>query len=455
MFKVIPQNHQPPKTNKPLLEVREILWGNTLTHVRHYKPPKSLSIGADKKCDFISRYETIEHDKFYFIKSDKDNRIFLSFTKNMSGVVYFNSDKSSFKALIDDEFHNSAHENEVEIPFKPGMAALYRFGNMQYYIRFVDGEKLSRQPFYKQVEYTINTIMLILLMAYGAMVGYIHSMPEPEIADIIDAEDRRVYVYIKDFLTKIKPPEPKKEVKQYATFKPAHVGAKGKKGKTKSKLDKAKGTAKTKRQKELEVSEAGLLVIGKTPEYLEKFFGGGMEKLNKHLGQLTGYEGAHQRGTEGFGTRGAGHGGDGPSLGLGDGLGTKGLYGKDGGAAIDAGNSNRKIEVTDINTVPDKVIGTMDKADIARVMQKHFSQIKYCYQRELNKDHGLYGKISVSFVIVKDGTVKSSVIKTSTMKNRNVEKCVTRVIKRIVFPEPKGDGQVHVSYPFVFNSEGL
>ena len=79
------------------------------------------------------------------------------------------------------------------------------------------------------------------------------------------------------------------------------------------------------------------------------------------------------------------------------------------------------------------------------------AQLRYCYQRELTKNPNLGGKITVKFVIAKDGTVSSATTKTSTMNNPAVESCINGRFMKFQFPEPKGGGIVIVSYPFIFS----
>ena len=95
-------------------------------------------------------------------------------------------------------------------------------------------------------------------------------------------------------------------------------------------------------------------------------------------------------------------------------------------------------------------MGALDKSLIDRVIKRHMNQIKYCYQRELTKNPNLGGKITVKFVIAKDGSVSKASTKTSTMGNKAVESCINRRFHRFKFPEPKGGGIVIVSYPFIF-----
>lgn len=97
------------------------------------------------------------------------------------------------------------------------------------------------------------------------------------------------------------------------------------------------------------------------------------------------------------------------------------------------------------------IVGTLDKADIEAVIKRNMNQLRYCYQRELTRDASLSGKITVKFVIAKDGTVSSATTRSTTMANKAVEDCLNGRFLKFQFPEPAGGGIVIVSYPFVFS----
>lgn len=96
------------------------------------------------------------------------------------------------------------------------------------------------------------------------------------------------------------------------------------------------------------------------------------------------------------------------------------------------------------------LMGGIDKSAIDAVIKRHMSQIRYCYQRELTKTPSLSGKISVKFIIAKDGSVSSSTVANSSMGSPAVESCVTGRFLRMQFPELRGGGIAVVKYPFVF-----
>ncbi len=145
------------------------------------------------------------------------------------------------------------------------------------------------------------------------------------------------------------------------------------------------------------------------------------------------------RGGGGFGWGGAGRDG----FGLGSG------YGRSPGAL-----SQRSRQTPRVVAGRPLVQGSLDKEIIRRVVRRHRREVRYCYEQELIKDPYLQGKVTVSFVIQTSGRVTSSVVKSSTLRNNRVERCVVGKIRRWVFPEPKGGGLVRVTYPFVFAHGG-
>ena len=97
--------------------------------------------------------------------------------------------------------------------------------------------------------------------------------------------------------------------------------------------------------------------------------------------------------------------------------------------------------------------GTIDRDAIRRVVQANIKQIKACYERALNKDPGLYGKISIQWTIGPGGRVLEASTKTTTMNSPEVENCAVNRLKTWKFPEPPADQVAVVSYPFVFQAQ--
>jgi hypothetical protein len=138
-----------------------------------------------------------------------------------------------------------------------------------------------------------------------------------------------------------------------------------------------------------------------------------------------------------LGTQGRGGGGEGSDYGSGvGGLGKK---------------SDRDINISAGQPV---IMGSLDKELIRRVIEAHKAQIRYCYEKELVRSPGLFGKVEMEWTIGADGLVKDSKPKASTMNNAEVERCIAAKIRTWEFPKPKGGGVVIVRYPFVLKTAG-
>jgi hypothetical protein len=249
-------------------------------------------------------------------------------------------------------------------------------------------------------------------------------------------------------------PQPKKEAN-----KDAGEGAKAKKeegkvGKKDAKMKQAKGNKVEMQQQQLDkeiAEQAGVLGAMRDGAADNVFGSSAMSSdLAGGIGGLIGAKGT-QVGSGGLGARGGGIGGGGSAEGLG-GLGTKGRGSGASGYGSGGGEFGKKSEggISSIGGDP-IILGALDKSLIDAVIKRHMNQIRYCYQRELTKNPNLGGKITIKFVIAKDGSVSKSDVKSSSMGNGAVEGCIADRFLKFQFPEPKGGGIVIVSYPFIFS----
>jgi hypothetical protein len=99
-------------------------------------------------------------------------------------------------------------------------------------------------------------------------------------------------------------------------------------------------------------------------------------------------------------------------------------------------------------------VGSLDKEVIRQVIRHKISEIRSCYERALDRNHSLLGRISVLFKIEPNGRIVASGIQSSTMNSDELEECVGHAVCNWEFPRPFGGGMVIVSYPFNFTSGG-
>jgi hypothetical protein len=96
-------------------------------------------------------------------------------------------------------------------------------------------------------------------------------------------------------------------------------------------------------------------------------------------------------------------------------------------------------------------LGYCQKRDIERVMKSRRGAFKFCYQRSLQMNPSLTGKIVTRFRINDEGSVTNAIVLSNTMDDRNVPKCLISNVKKLKFPRPQG-GQCEVRWPFNFQS---
>jgi hypothetical protein len=96
-------------------------------------------------------------------------------------------------------------------------------------------------------------------------------------------------------------------------------------------------------------------------------------------------------------------------------------------------------------------LGALGKPLIDAVIKNHMDAITLCYQYALKRQPDNQGKVVVKFIIAPDGTVWRAEMKSTTMTHPDAEydQCMVELFLGMKFPEPKGDGIVIVSYPFI------
>lgn len=99
------------------------------------------------------------------------------------------------------------------------------------------------------------------------------------------------------------------------------------------------------------------------------------------------------------------------------------------------------------------ILGGMDKGAIDAVIRRHTPEIEACWRNALVYEPTLAGRVTIRFVVVKDGTVSTAGVKQTTFPAGRVEQCLIESFVGYRFPEPKGGGLVIVAWPLVFAPE--
>jgi hypothetical protein len=370
-----------------------------------------------------------------------------------TGFVDIGEDRHSFQELIESGKARPSGSGTYEVDIDDGTRMVADLGHVIFFGQMVHPGKKVVAGLAADLDYPFIGIMSFMTFVFLMLLVVLWTTPPAPDTGVVDIPDRFVDLVIDK-------PEPEQPKDNKPEANPdAGEGAKAKKeegkvGKKDAKMKKAKGNKVElqKKQVDKEIAEnAGVLGALRDGSELDGVFGSSnlSSDLAGGIGGVIGAKGI-QVGSGGLGSRGSGLGGGGSADGLG-GLGTKGRgsgrsgYGSGGGSFGKKGTGGLgKIGGDPI------ILGALDKSLIDAVIKRHMNQIRYCYQRELTKNPNLGGKITVKFVIAKDGSVSKASIKSSSMGSKSVEGCITSRFMRFKFPEPKGGGIVIVSYPFIF-----
>ncbi len=157
------------------------------------------------------------------------------------------------------------------------------------------------------------------------------------------------------------------------------------------------------------------------------------------------------RGVGGLGVRGTGRGGGGDGPGRVHGVGSIDT-GSGRGQGASLGDRGERVREPRVSRGRPQANGYCAREDIERVVRRHTRGIQYCYERELQNDSELSGRVTLNWTIDLDGRVQSASVTENSMGSRNVESCILAEARRMRFAEPDG-GMCVVSFPFTFRSE--
>lgn len=137
------------------------------------------------------------------------------------------------------------------------------------------------------------------------------------------------------------------------------------------------------------------------------------------------------------------------------GIGTKGAGGGAGGYGNTLIGSGEGRSLSKVALSQEMVLeGGLDRAVIQATIAKYLSQIRACYEEQLQANPGLAGQVTMDFVIGGQGDVTTAKVGRSTLGNSAAENCIATRMRSWVFPKPVGGVNVKVNYPFLLRPAG-
>ena len=96
----------------------------------------------------------------------------------------------------------------------------------------------------------------------------------------------------------------------------------------------------------------------------------------------------------------------------------------------------------------------LTKDEVGKVIHRHLSEVRYCYEASILREPDLEGKLVLGFTINGSGKVKIAEVRTSTVTDSKLDDCIVRRLVAWRFPQTKGGIDVGVTYPFIFKTLG-
>jgi hypothetical protein len=176
-------------------------------------------------------------------------------------------------------------------------------------------------------------------------------------------------------------------------------------------------------------------------------------------GNMWGNDIGEAFGAGGLGLSGIGEGGGGRGEGIG--LGSIGTIGHGAGTGTGQGfgsghgrlGGSHRTKPPQVRMGATQVSGRLPPEVIQRIVRQNFGRFRLCYENGLRNNPNLTGRVSVRFVIGRDGAVSQVANGGSDMPDGGVVGCVVRAFYGLSFPQPEG-GIVTVTYPIMFSPGG-
>ncbi len=445
----------PPALKKKVLRVVVQCFGWVIED-RFFSPGTCITVGGGKKNTF--RIPTRDLPELHpLIEYGTDNSIRLTLNKHFSGVIQA---EDRLKTLSD--FMEGPQQPLSVVTLKSGSRGCLEHGTILIYFEEIpDPEKVSPVPIFKTMadpyfarwfflSLLLHLLLLLLVLMWPVKPQEVtlEQLPEPFRKIIVEPQQIKPYKP-GIFSTGLKAGAMGQEGEGERA-----PGPEGKRGRG------VPGAGR--RVSSRDITRTGVLDVfsrsGKN-NYLSSLIGGGSGipgDINHAFDRAARYGLPGERELRsGKGLQGSGTGGGGRTESIGQGLGTKGKGGGAKGTGLADFGTGRSDTLVSASIDEEEVfiMGNIPKEVIAKIIEDHMGAIRYCYQRQLQVQPNLRGKITANFVIGLEGRVTSTQVKKSTMGSPPVEGCVLDVIRRLIFPKP-GGGVVEVSYPFNFRVAG-
>jgi outer membrane biosynthesis protein TonB len=465
-----------------------VLWGTNVLHVSHLTPPRNFYVGEEQgknfSCDFFIPAEKLGTTRMPVVLGDRTS-LNLVIPQGAKGFIEI---PGQGRMTLDEARQKAQPCAEVsgaqQIALPGGAKARVELQTFVFQVAAVNAGKPLKHGVGAGLEWAIFMYFgLSLLAVSGFVAAMAFFVPPLGLTDDEDINKDQMYLIQQYLKSAAEREQEEKETEQVtddkADNKEGGTGtrAKGEEGS----MGKQTSHAKNKRyavqgpkdnpdphiarqaalREAQEFGMIGLLNTGAAgdPNAPTAPWGRdtslGMDDMSAR-GNMWGDEIGDAFGAGGLGLSGIGEGGGGRGEGIG--LGSIGTLGHGAGTGTGQGfgsghgrlGGSHKTRAPKVRMGATTVSGRLPPEVIQRIVRQNYGRFRMCFEQGLARNPNLEGRVSVRFVIGRDGSVSNVANGGSDLPDSGVVNCVVRAYYGLSFPQPEG-GIVTVVYPIMFS----
>jgi FHA domain len=469
-----------------------IFWDTMVLHVQHLTPPRSFYVGEEQgknfTCDYFIPSEKLGTTRAPIVLADRGGSVSIVLPQRSTGTIEIpGQPKMTVQQAIDQGKTQPCAElsGAQQLALPPGAKAKVELGGLVFQVITGNAGRVVAGHFQLDTQGLLYTGLSLAVHA-GLLAAMAFFMPPLGSTDEDGISSDQQYL-IQQYLQAAA----EKEMEEKETEQVADNNADNKEGGTGTRAkgeEGSMGNPNTKltgnrygvqgpadnadphiaRQAALrDAAEFGMIGLlnsgaGGDPNAPTAPWGRDDSLGNDPMsarGNMWGNDIGESFGAGGLGLSGIGEGGGGRGEGIG--LGGIGTLGHGAGTGTGQGfgsghgrlGGSHRAKPPSVRMGATQVSGRLPPEVIQRIVRQNFGRFRLCFENGLRNNPNLQGRVSVRFVIGRDGAVSNVGNGGSDMPDGGVVSCVVRAFYGLSFPQPEG-GIVTVTYPIMFAPGG-
>jgi hypothetical protein len=463
-----------------------ILWGSNVLHVAHLSPPRNFYVGEEQSKafspDFFIPAEKLGAARVPVVVGDQST-IAVVIPQQATGEI----ETADGQRLSLDQVRRQAQPcaelpGAHQLPLTVGTKARIQLGDIVFQVAAVNAGKPIAHGLASGIDWNVLAYFGLSMLSVGGLVAAMaFFVPPLGLSDDEGIDQDQLYL-IQQFLNAAA----ERELEQEETEQVSDSDADNKEGGTGTRAKGEEGSMGKETSKDtnkryavqgpqdnqdphlarqqalreaMEFGMIGLLNTGAAgdPNAPTAPWGRdtslGTDEVSA-MGNMWGDEIGEAFGSGGLGLSGIGEGGGGRGEGIG--LGNIGTLGHGAGTGTGQGfgsghgrlGGSHRTATPQVRMGDTKVSGRLPPEVIRRIVRQNYGRFRLCYEQGLGRNPNLEGRVTVRFVIGRDGAVSNVSNGGSDLPDSNVVGCVVKAFYGLSFPKPEG-GIVTVSYPIM------